>query len=832
MYGDDGEFKKGKVKPIIAVVLIAAAAAAAILFVALGVEKDAEVLTPEKAAVEKKRILMLPEQEQIAEFRKYAAGENSPYLKEEALKRLAWAEDPAGIDLAIAALKDPEQKIRSQAALALIEYGSPAADKSKPALLAALKEAGPESKPQIAWALVVLKEASAFAEIMSLYRAGHLSKVQKLGGGLAFDPEKVVELISVDQLASMHNDESPAVRQLVATVLSRQADPKYTDQLIALVKDQDKTVAHQAAPGLGKIGDDRARQPLVEALTGLNAEERLAYLEALRDGIGTRGLVVALDTVATDTKTREWHQTEQIFTMIDKLADPSGGDALVAYAEKNQHPHWQYRVGKALAEIGDLRAVSYLAKRLRQDTQKIYGDETDYEQLLKRDNKERVIAARMLSDLAVLHPDKTDQIREQSENAVWQWVTSLPLPHANGLRALSAMGSEVHLAKLREWADPKEALPLEGQQPPMPDAWVIAQSALRYIGWMKDERSWGVLERQLKRRDPDLDVTQEALMGGGVAILGMTLRALGVGASDGFSEWQENKAFQPLMDYVLEPKEHEEAREHACMALAWVSTDEQMIKVAETIEEHGGDDKKEQTIRWCLLETMVQRPVPGTAGALLPMLKAGSELNLRHQIARAIGKAGLSQEVQSKLFELLKDEALMLDAGLALMLGGSPDTAARALAALADASPEALLELQEMWYRSFGYWSHEDLDKGHIFRFVDNAEAMRRVEIREATQDWAAVQLTRQFDNLLYDNGPHSFTRVVLRKKLIDMVKGSDAMKRDGALRTLKFMNEQGVLLSLRDEGGEPGRLASEAYHDLMNPKIVTTSIKTIEEDE
>jgi HEAT repeat protein len=258
MYGEDGDFKKGKVKPVIAIVLLVVAAVGAILFVTLGVEKDAEVLSPEKAAQEKKRILILPEAEQIAEFRKYAAGETSPFLKEEALKRLAYANDPAGIDLAIAALKDPEQKIRSQAALALIEYGS-AAEKAKPALLAALPEAGPESKPQIGWALVVLKEASVFNEIMALYRAGHLSKVQKLGGGLAFDPQKLVDLISVDQLAAMHADESPAVRQLVATVLSREADSKYTDQLIALVKDSDKSVAHQAAPGLGKIGDDRAR---------------------------------------------------------------------------------------------------------------------------------------------------------------------------------------------------------------------------------------------------------------------------------------------------------------------------------------------------------------------------------------------------------------------------------------------------------------------------------------------------------------------------------------------------------------------------------------------
>src|SRR5690606_32356132 len=113
-----------------------------------------------------------------------------------------------------------------------------------------------------------------------------------------------VNLVSLDQLAAMHNDESPAVRQMIATVLSREADPKYTDALIALVQDKDKSVAHQAAPGLGRLGDDRARQPLVDALTGLKSEERKAYLEALRDGIGTRGLVVALDTISTETKTR------------------------------------------------------------------------------------------------------------------------------------------------------------------------------------------------------------------------------------------------------------------------------------------------------------------------------------------------------------------------------------------------------------------------------------------------------------------------------------------------------------------------------------------------
>jgi hypothetical protein len=181
---------------------------------------------------------------------------------------------------------------------------------------------------------------------------------------------------------------------------------------------------------------------------------------------------------------------------------------------------------------------------------------------------------------------------------------------------------------------------------------------------------------------------------------------------------------------------------------------------------------------------------------------------------------------------MLKEHSLQLDAALALMLGASSETAARALASLADAGPEALLELQEMWYKSFGYWSHEDLEQGHIFRFVDNAVAAQRVEIRDASQDWVTAQLARQFDNLLYDNGPHSFTRVVLRAGLMRMAQGDDAQNRAGAIRTLKFMNEQGVLLTLRDAQGETGKLASVAYHELTHPKANEGMIKDFKEDE
>jgi hypothetical protein len=163
------------------------------------------------------------------------------------------------------------------------------------------------------------------------------------------------------------------------------------------------------------------------------------------------------------------------------------------------------------------------------------------------------------------------------------------------------------------------------------------------------------------------------------------------------------------------------------------------------------------------------------------------------------------------------------DAALALILGGSPSVAGRAVAHYAEEDRKAALEdLQHLWFNSFGYWSTDDLEKGMLFKYVDNAEAIAQLQLRQTQQEWARLMLERQFDNLVFDNGPHSFTRVVLRSRLYDMAKGQDKAKREGAIRTLKFMGEQGVLLALRDESGEKGKLAREAYHLLMNPKIVT----------
>ena len=246
--------------------------------------------------------------------------------------------------------------------------------------------------------------------------------------------------------------------------------------------------------------------------------------------------------------------------MIDALNDPRGGNPLFEFIESKPHIHYQTRAAIALAQIGDIRGVPPRANRLRMDPLKIYSDQNDWEMGLKRSDDERVQAARMIADLAILHPDKRPLIAEQAEDAVIFWIHEQPSPHANGLRALAAMESTKDLDALRKWANPNVPLPKEGQQPPMPEEWVVAQSAMRYVGWLKDQRSYSVLEKALTARPKELDVTMDGLYQGGLAILGMTYRALGVGAADGFSEWRDNKAFKPMLKYIENPKENEQSR--------------------------------------------------------------------------------------------------------------------------------------------------------------------------------------------------------------------------------------------------------------------------------
>lgn len=813
---DDGNFKKGRFKPaavLLGVVAVGGIAAA----IAFGAMKDAERLDPKRVAAEKQELSLLPIDEALPKYRKWADQSDETKLQEEAFTQLAWAKDPEGIPLIIKGLSSIDRGVRGTAAQALLEYGTPAADAAKPALLQALKDSTEADRPQIAWALAALHEGSAFEDVMKEYRAGKLASVQRLDKSPAFDPDHLAAMVPLDQLATLAGDESESVRQLVATVLSRNAEPKFTQTLIKLVEDKSVDVAREAAVGLGKIANEEAMQPLLGALGQADKESRQKFLEALRDGVGGKGLVLALRSVDKTKRETEKFQTKLLFDMMRSLQDPRAADLLVEYIASDPHPHWRTEAGLRLAEVGDLRAVPTLAWRMKQDPLKLYDAEIDPE--FRQDDNERVVSARMLADLALLYPDQRGEIRAQAYDGVYHWITDKPQPHANGLRFMAAADAREALPQMRRWANPSAPFPREGQQD-FPPVWATTQSALRYVGWMRDQPSWPMLEAQLRRRPEKVDATMDALLQGGMAVVGMTLRAVGVGASYGFAQWGDPKAYPALVRYIEDRMNNEQSRLDACFSLGWVATDEQMKEVAKKVKELESPDPKVQLIRTCYLETLVRRPVPEATAALIDLINGTSELVVQHQAARAIGFGGMTPDTANKLFEKLSSPSTRNDAALALLIGADADTARRALASYADVDKAALEELKVNYDRTFGYWSDKNYENGDVARWIRNAHAASRVKLGDAIQDWPRLILSRAIQGIDYDNGPHSVTRVQMRVRLMRDARSADETKRTEAIQILKFMGEKGVLMALKGEPGPAQEPARQAFFELMNPKV------------
>jgi HEAT repeat protein len=86
-------------------------------------------------------------------------------VKERILLNLGAFRDEASVPLMVQAL-DEAGVVRRAAARALAHLGSPAADAAKPKLLEVLPKTDTRDKPQVVWALAVLKEPAAVPDIL------------------------------------------------------------------------------------------------------------------------------------------------------------------------------------------------------------------------------------------------------------------------------------------------------------------------------------------------------------------------------------------------------------------------------------------------------------------------------------------------------------------------------------------------------------------------------------------------------------------------------------------------------------------------------------------
>jgi len=317
----------------------------------------------------------------------------------------------------------------------------------------------------------------------------------------------------------------------------------------------------------------------------------------------------------------------------------------------------------------------------------------------------------------------------------------------------------------------------------------------------------------------------ESLLQGGLAVMGMVLRAIGVGASYGMAQWGDSKAYPILTKYIDDKMNNEQSRLDACFSLSWVATDEQMAEVVKKVKDADKPDPKTQLIRACYLETLIHRPVPAANASLVDLIDGKHELDVQHQAARAIGLSGMSPQTTTAMFDKLKDPATRSDAALAILIGADTDTVRRMMATYNDADVNAMEDLKVIYNQTFGYWSDKNYENGDVARWIENAFAATRVRVHDSLQDWPKLILSRAIQGIDYDNGPHSVTRVQMRVRLIRDAKGADEKKRKQAIDILKFMGEKGALMALKAESGAWQAQAAQAFFELMNPKQTTEAL-------
>lgn len=776
-------------------------------------------LTLEQRTEALHEIYIAPLREQLPQWRALGYCAANETLQSEALRELAWLGDGQCVSIAAHALSRESHAVRAAAAQALAHHASPDAHAAKASLRAALEVADESDERQLVWALVVLEDEHVFPRAIELWSAGKLTTVRGIDGHPAFDPERVARLAPQRDLTALADDPQPAIRSMAATLLAHRSPPSPLQRLHQLLADEDISVAAPAAAGLARLDRQEAKQAVIAQLRAAGPERRTQLLEALRDGAGGPGLVLALDAVVSDPEQRRWFQFGQVFRMMAELADPRVADPLNAWLERNEPHlslHWQAEAALRLAEVGDVRGAKILGKRMAVDSGDLYDRakpwQVDRSGHLSRGDSQRIAAARLLGDLALLHPDRAELLAAAAGASVLAWTKSRVLPHAHGLRFLAAIDYEPAREPIHAWAFPDMALPKRGAGPPLPMQFEVVSSALRAMGQMRAAQSPPLLTRQFDRKDRSFDMRQSARSGRSRAMLALALRNIGRGAAQGLSHWGQaagGSARNGLRQVIEDPTWHADVRLAACHALAFVADEPTIERLVGGLGRAPTDDSFTAA---CYAETLARRARPtrtqGLIAALRRDLPAPARMSLGHAIGRSgwLG-AGMDAVHEPQLLEMLSEPERRQPAALALMLGGSSKAAVRAALTIRRTGPREQQAFRTAFESAVATVYARDLELGSIHQWVENAEAIRQVTVDGKRLTWPAEALTRQLRSLELDAGPHTLTLPVLRYRLLVSARAGRA----GALHTLCFMGERGALMALAAEGGMVGRHAQQA---------------------
>jgi HEAT repeat protein len=876
---DDGDFKSGRVKPayIVGGVAVVGLIAA---FVVIGKKASETTLRPEEVQAQVAKVLVRPLSEQVAEWRKVLDdSKTDERMRQEAIFQLARLRDKESLPKFIKLLGDASNHATIRVlSMALLEFPRKDGEPAKPALQKKLDSANNEDQPQIASALVYLRDKDSFKKIFEIYKKDVMKSAKTVEGSSSFDPEDLIEMTDRATFRGFAKDDQAGVRQLVANVLSKQPTKEDLSTLIELLNDKDIEVSSAASVGIAKLNDPSASDLLVKKLAEAqkkdNETARKRYIEALKNGIGGAGLAYAL-TVAPGDEDLE-SRGRFILEELRELADPAAATAYKNFLKDEKNPaHYRAQIALALADIGDPDAVPYLAARMdakgigykhpdetkeceKDPTPKCYSTNLGWKRQPPVDAdpvtfREQQFSAQDIGDLAILYPDKKQQFLAISAPHIKVFNNWFPAPWLVASRALAYMGDPETL----EWTKkivkdlkaPDSKLVNLGDSDPScgskPEKGCLVfrmnefATATRYVGYAGDPSFADTLgkwiERPKDKKGGEIRLSQSemelATNPGYREFLLNTAQA----AVDGLAEWGPGaaKASDKVLKLMKDKDHGMFPRLMAGRAFGMIASEKDILAALKESKASSDADFKVAT-----LMAAQHRPTPEVVSAALDFIAATQDpamLQVNSWAARVVGYGG-TKGVEDRLLKLLDEKDLRVYAALAIALGGDDDIVRRGMVLFEQKSRadskwdndlNAVRSLDLDSFDSRGL-TMDDVDSGRLFRFVRNASTMKRAgssgdqnEAGKTPHEWAAIYLQAGLRRLdMNATVPGGMDRLILRYKLNKIAKTGDDTQKQLAIDTLKFFKEQGSIMALREEAGSTGEMARRAFFELRHPEV------------
>ena len=670
----------------------------------------------------------------------YAKSEHDD-VKERILLNLGKWKDPQAVPLMVQALDQPGI-VRRSAARALAHIGSPMADTAKPKLLEVLPKTEATDRPQVVWALAVLKEQAAVPDILAEFSSGHLQGLEDLEGRDAFDPKVIVDVVGPQKLASdelVKNPKKP-IRALVAAALAEAANPAAVDPLIKLLQDEDLEVVRQAAAGLGRTGDPRAAEPLFAILQS-KPSMRQSVLDSIARSTSAPDIAKLLSATQTvDLKRslvsllRESHDPRIVDTFAGLVADPDADIRETA--------------ALGLADNADPRSVPALLELIK--------------------SEDRTTALDALDALGLV-------AKPQIADALLPMIKDNPGRKASIIKAIGKSGSTTAGATI--------AKELEGDDR---ETAAFALAALKYAP------AYPKMLAELKRpKDVDFSKpsvpTEEIVRNREIAI-----RALG--------RYGKPDAIPGLMTLIEDPADSAKLRAISGSVLGQLADEKTLVAIVAKAKNPALDE----ATRTYYVQGLWQADAQTMSGQLSELLQPSQPAEVRRSAALAMGYAADPANDQL-LLDMVKNPALKREASFAIVLGGN-QAAADELYKQIETDRELREILQDFLMADdsdfFNLVTAQNFASGEIFRRLNVAETLRHGK-GELTFSYPWTQTVARLKSGW--SGPNGLTAREVRLKLYETLRGQEPGKRKLAAEALGAMGERGLLIRSRDEAG-PGQ--------------------------